>query len=52
MIIEQRIHYYSNTHFNHEETDEMVHYLFQIDNWGYYELTLFDKLLFCLNLEQ
>lgn len=48
ILISQYLRRIRNEKFNISETSKITNYLFNIDDWGYYEFTLFSNSLFFL----
>lgn len=51
ILLKQYLHFLDGKEFNDEQIDQIVSYLFETDNWCFYELTLFNNSLFCLPIE-
>lgn len=52
ILIKQQICFINDMSFNSDDTQSIVKYLFDIDNWGFYELSLFNNSLFFFDMLQ
>lgn len=52
IILEQRINQIENKSFDTSKTEKIIQYLLSIDEWTYYEITVFSNSMFFFNIEQ
>lgn len=51
ILLRQYINKFSKIPFDNNQIKKIVNYLLQVEDWGYYELSLYGNSLFCLPLK-